>query len=193
MRVAGPDDVDAMTEILVEGLGAKLHPAFGASAAEAVRAMIGHEVAHPDPAYRVATDASGVVGVVHLDIGVVRSPSLLSAIRRRVGWLVAARATVVLAALGPPVPRRDEAVIEELAVRPDARRRGVARALIERCENDARDLRRRMLILQVTLDNAPALGLYRELGFGTRSRQRWRLRRRLFGSPGAMIMEKSVD
>jgi ribosomal-protein-alanine N-acetyltransferase len=78
-------------------------------------------------------------------------------------------------------------------VHPAARRRGLGRALLERCEHDALELGKGALILQVTTDNQPAIRLYREFGFEVRSRRRWRLRRRLFGSPGSLIMEKSLS
>ncbi len=193
IRVARLEDVDAIAEILVDGLGAKLLPAFGTKAHRAIGAMVGHEVSYPDPAYVVAAEDDRVLGVVHLDTGTAREPSLLTAIRRDVGWLTTARATAVLAALAPPLPRPDEAVVEELGVHPDARRRGIATALLDRCEHDALRLGKSTLILQVTADNEGAIQLYREFGFKVRSRRRWRLRRRLFQSPGAFIMEKSLQ
>jgi len=192
IRVAKPRDATAIVDILVDGLGAKLLPAFGKAAHRAVRAMVSHEVSNADAAYRVACEEEQVLGVVHLDIGTAREPSLLTAIRREVGWMTTARATAVLAALAPPLPRQDEAVVEELAVHPDARRRGIASALLARCEKDAVEMGKSMLILQVTADNHGAIELYREFGFEVRSRRRWRLRRRLFHSPGALIMEKPL-
>jgi len=185
VRVAEAGDERAIVDILVEGLGAKLLPAFGKAARRAVAAMVRYEVSHPDPSYRVASEDDQVLGVVHLDSGVARKPSLLTAIRREVGWVTTARATAVLAALSPPLPRQDEAVVEELAVRPDARRRGIASALLHRCEHDASQLGKSALILQVTTDNDAAIELYRGFGYQVRSHRRWRLRRRLFHSPGA--------
>jgi ribosomal protein S18 acetylase RimI-like enzyme len=193
IRVAEPGDEPAIVDILVKGLGAKLLPAFGKAAGRAVAAMVRYEVSHPDAAYRVASEDGRVLGVVHLDSGTTREPSLLTAIRREVGWVTTARATAVLAALAPPLPRHDEAVVEELAVHPEARRRGIASALLDRCEHDAMQLGKSALILQVTTDNDAAIGLYREFGFQVRSRRRWRMRRRLFHSPGALIMEKSLE
>lgn len=192
VRVAEPRDRDAMTEILVEGLGAKLLPAFGSAANAAVSAMLDAELGGAHCGYFVAVLDDEVAGVVHLDTGQPRDSLLLNDIRRAVGAFATLRATVVLGALSPPIPTREEAMIEELAVRDSARRRGVAREMIRRCEIEARHRSRSTMILQVTSDNEGAIALYERTGFRVRSRRRWMLRQRLFGSPGALIMEKPL-
>jgi ribosomal protein S18 acetylase RimI-like enzyme len=192
VRPGRPGDEAAIAPILVDGLGAKLLPAFGRRAARAVEAMVRHGLEALEPAYRVATVEGRVVGVVHLDMGAAGESSLLGVLRREIGLLGTARASIVLGALAPPVPSRDEAVVEELAVAPSARRCGVATALLRRCADDARAHGHGALILQVTTDNEPAIGLYRRAGFVVRSRRSWRLRRRLFGSPGCLIMKKTL-
>ena len=143
--------------------------------------------------YYVAILSDRVAGVVHLDMGEPRESSLLDDIRRAVGWLPTIRATAVLAALSPPVPQANEGMIEELAVHPAARRRGVADALLRRCESEAQDHGCDTLILQVTSDNSGAVALYQKAGYRVRSRRRWLLRRSLFGSPGALILEKPLQ
>jgi len=55
--------------------------------------------------------------------------------------------------------------ILSLAVDPQARRRGVARALLEQVEAAARDGGATELVLELREDNAAALALYRSLGF----------------------------
>lgn len=192
VRVADSRDRDAVTDILVGGLGAKLLPAFGRSASAAVGAMLDTEFSSQSCNYFVAILNDHIAGVVHLDVGDPRDSSLLDDIRRAVGWPVTLRATAVLGALAPPVPTRREGMIEELAVHPSARRRGVASALLTRCEAEAVARGRDALILQVTNDNEGAIALYRRSGFRVRSQRRWMLRRWLFGSPGALIMEKSL-
>ncbi len=58
-----------------------------------------------------------------------------------------------------------EAEIVTLCVAPDARRRGVARALLADLESLARAARSSRLVLEVAADNRPALRLYESCGF----------------------------
>ncbi len=58
-----------------------------------------------------------------------------------------------------------EAEILTLAVRPEARRRGLARRLLDRAAAAARGLGATALFLEVAEDNAPALALYAGAGF----------------------------
>ncbi|MFL1461646.1 GNAT family N-acetyltransferase [Roseococcus sp. DSY-14] len=58
-----------------------------------------------------------------------------------------------------------EAEILTLAVRPAARRRGVARRLLGSAAAAARSLGAAALFLEVAADNAPALALYGQAGF----------------------------
>jgi ribosomal protein S18 acetylase RimI-like enzyme len=55
--------------------------------------------------------------------------------------------------------------ISRLAVRPGYRRRGLAKALMGACGRWAAGRGARACVLQVSVDNSPALALYRELGF----------------------------
>jgi ribosomal protein S18 acetylase RimI-like enzyme len=57
------------------------------------------------------------------------------------------------------------AVVEDLAVHPDRRGRGVGRALIEALEERARVGGARCLWLETQNINVPAIGFYRRLGF----------------------------
>lgn len=59
----------------------------------------------------------------------------------------------------------DEAEILTLAVRPEARRRGVGAALVEAAATLAHARGARMLHLEVAADNHAARGLYGKLGF----------------------------
>jgi ribosomal-protein-alanine N-acetyltransferase len=62
--------------------------------------------------------------------------------------------------LGP-----DSGDVLTLAVRPDARRQGVGRALLASLLGEAARRRLAQVLLEVRIDNAPALGLYASAGF----------------------------
>lgn len=66
----------------------------------------------------------------------------------------------------------DEGEIADVAVAPAARRRGIARALLERVATDAMQAGVRALYLEVRESNAAARALYESLGFETVGRRR---------------------
>jgi ribosomal-protein-alanine N-acetyltransferase len=66
----------------------------------------------------------------------------------------------------------DEGEIADVAVAPSARRRGVARALLERMMAEAVDAGVRALYLEVRESNAAARALYGSLGFSQVGRRR---------------------
>ena len=79
-------------------------------------------------------------------------------------WLVARDAAGLLGYIGSQsVP--DEADMMNLAVRPDARRQGVAQALLRALEAALRENGIRSLTLEVRAGNAPAIWLYTQAGF----------------------------
>ncbi len=57
----------------------------------------------------------------------------------------------------------DEGSVIEVAVRPECRRKGIARELLQNALNGANDLS--TVFLEVRESNAPAIGLYKSLGF----------------------------
>jgi len=59
----------------------------------------------------------------------------------------------------------DEVHILNVATAPEARRRGVGRALMEEASAHGRRRACRLVTLEVRRSNAPALGLYRAMGF----------------------------
>lgn len=66
-------------------------------------------------------------------------------------------------ALMPP----DEAWVNNIAVRRDAQRRGVGRALLEALLAEAARHKIRRVLLEVAVDNGPAQKLYAQYGFET--------------------------
>ena len=76
------------------------------------------------------------------------------------------RGVVVVQAAG------GEAEILTVIVRPDARRRGFGRALVEAATAEAAARGAGALYLEVAVDNAPARGLYGALGFGEVGRRK---------------------
>jgi ribosomal-protein-alanine N-acetyltransferase len=80
----------------------------------------------------------------------------------------------------------DEVHILNLAVRPDARRSGTGRALVQRVLDDAIASQVRSVSLEVRPENEAALGLYTSLGFAATGR-----RRNYYGAgEDAIIMER---
>ena len=71
----------------------------------------------------------------------------------------------------------DEGEVLNLAVIAEARRQGLARALIDGGIALARGLSIERLFLEVAVDNAPALALYRSLGFENAGSRRGYYRR----------------
>ena len=66
----------------------------------------------------------------------------------------------------------DELHITNVAVHPDSRRRGIARALLDSVFERARASRSRMVLLEVRPSNVEALALYESLGFRVVGRRR---------------------
>jgi ribosomal-protein-alanine N-acetyltransferase len=66
----------------------------------------------------------------------------------------------------------DELHILDLATDPTSRRRGAARALLTRVVDVARELRARLVLLEVRRSNSAAIALYRAHGFGVTALRR---------------------
>jgi ribosomal-protein-alanine N-acetyltransferase len=83
----------------------------------------------------------------------------------------------------------DELHVLNVAVAPEARGRGVGRALLEEAERRARDLGARMATLEVRRSNAPAIGLYRSMGYRDVA-----VRPRYYAEDGedALVMDKDL-
>lgn len=81
-----------------------------------------------------------------------------------------------------------EAEILTLAVDPAARRRGLARALVEAAAGAARMVGADVMFLEVAHDNLPALGLYEAAGFERAGLRRGYYDRGAAGSADAVVM-----
>jgi ribosomal-protein-alanine N-acetyltransferase len=80
-------------------------------------------------------------------------------------YLVATADGEVVGYAGLAVSGPDEAWVQNLAVRRDAQRRGVGRALLEALLAEARCRAVTTVLLEVAVDNAPAQKLYASHGF----------------------------
>lgn len=194
VRPAGVDDADAVAAVVLGALRDKYAPALGDAALRGIAALTRWEVAEvPDSRHWVAEIDDRIAGVVHLAVGAEGADGFFAALAREVGWARALRATLVLSTLSHNRLASDEAYIEELAVAGWARRRGVARALLAACEDEARRAGRGRLTLWVTTTNRSALALYGATGFRETRRRRWLVGRLLFRAPGAVFMERVLE
>ncbi len=193
VRPARPGDADAVAALTAEALAAKYRPAFGRHAERGIAALLLSDVDGGGTSHHWVAELDGrVAGAVHLVLEEDAGLDYLRAVRSAIGAWRALRAVMVLSLLGHGRIQPEEAYIDELAVAAWARRRGVARALLRRCEEEAAAAGRTRLTLWVTLDNAPALRLYATAGFMERRRRRWITGRLVFGSPGAAFMAREL-
>jgi len=85
----------------------------------------------------------------------------------------------------------DEAEILTIGILPDRRRRGTGRHLLGAAMDAAAAGGARRLFLEVAVDNAAAIGLYRALGFTDRGR-RTGYYRRANGAEDALILGRDI-
>ncbi|HYQ01830.1 MAG TPA: GNAT family N-acetyltransferase [Polyangiaceae bacterium] len=102
-------------------------------------------LANPDDALLIADTSSGVIGYALLRLR--NTPDLSYVVPRRL------------------------AVVEDIVVDRDFRRRGVAALLLAECEREARDRGATSVELQVWEHNQAALELYAHFGFGCLQRR----------------------
>lgn len=79
-------------------------------------------------------------------------------------WLVALLGRTVVGYVGSQSVM-EQADMMNIAVNPDYRRRGIAESLIERLVAELKGKQVSSLTLEVRASNAPAIALYRKLGF----------------------------
>lgn len=194
MRAATAADAPTFARIVVEALHTKYRPALGRAAVDGAAALVAAGIRRNAASHHMVADIDGrTAGVVHLSLGPSGDhPPLTDALVDAVGRWRALRAVLVLGLLGARAIAADTAHIDELAVAPWARRRGVARSLLGACAALAQAAGKSRLTLMVTADNASARALYEAEGFVAVRRRRWLLARLVFGAPGALIMERRL-
>jgi tRNA (guanine37-N1)-methyltransferase len=194
VRPAREDDAAAIAAVIVDALSDKYGPALGRAAVRGVEGLVRRDIREVSSSrYWVAEVEGRVAGGVHLALADDRGAGALQTLAAEVGWTRALRAVAVFSLLGTGRVARDEGYIDELGVAEWARRRGVASALLSACEREARRVGKRRLTLWVTADNRAARPLYERYGFREAARRRWVLGRLVFGAPGAIFMELSLQ
>lgn len=91
-----------------------------------------------------------------------------------------------------PEACKDELFVADVAVSPDARGRGVGRALMKYAEIIAREKELPKLSLGVSKGNFPAIGLYKSLGYKITEEHTDEWFKRRYGFPGVFKMVKAV-
>ncbi len=83
----------------------------------------------------------------------------------------------------------DELHVLNVAVAPGARRRGLARAILDRVEGQGREQGARVAMLEVRRGNGPAIALYRSRGY-----REVGIRPRYYAEDGedALVMDKDL-
>ena len=169
-----------------------MRPAFGAAGPAAIASLVERDINRPTIRYFVAERAGTVVASTRLAVGQDASADGIHPIASRIGWPRAIRGALVLGLLTHRRLAGDEAYIEELAVAPKFRRQGIARALLDRCDDEARQNGKRRMILWVTEQNTGAVALYEGHGYRIARRMRTLRGRLLFRAPVALLMEKAL-
>ena len=87
---------------------------------------------------------------------------------------------------------RDEYLVSHVAVAPDYRRRGIATALLQRAEMEAKEQGFTKLVLEVEIGNTNAIHVYERFGFATVLTTRFKRREKILGCPGYYQMLKRI-
>lgn len=196
VRPARPADVPAVARLAEEALRDKYRPAFGRRATEAIEALMLHDLdASPDLLHWVAELDGRVAGTARILMVAEEDGDLTPHVQTLIDAIGPWRTRWAMTVLLPLHPGRladGDAYIDELAVAGWARRRGVGRALLRRCEEEARARGRHRVTLWVTLDNVPARALYDGAGFREERRTRWLVSRLVFRAPGMAFMAREL-
>ena len=180
VRLARPDDDQAIAALVVEGFLDKFRPVFGGRMDRSLKVMekwISLEHASGGVTSLVVegyanAEIAGSVGVrTEASREDILARGLWGALTRNLGIPRAVWATTLLS-----YPRyssvASEAYVERLVISPSFRRQGMARRLLMAAEDLARDAGKKTVGLHVTGNNLGALRLYEAEGYEEVSRQR---------------------
>ncbi|WP_273842846.1 GNAT family N-acetyltransferase [Rubrobacter calidifluminis] len=187
VRLATPEDLDAVATLVIEGFRDQFEPIFGrrmTEAGEIMRRWIELEHELGGVSTLVVEDAAGVVASVGVRTGRSREEELAQGLwetlRDSLGFW---RASWSMFLLSYPRYSVDpsEAYVERLVVGEDCRRRGLARRLLDGAERIGREAGKRSVGLHVSCTNRPAISLYESAGYRERSRERSLVTSRFLG------------
>jgi len=193
IRPAEHSDAEAVGALLATALDAKYRPTLGRHAAAALTNVLHEDLRTPAHGYWVAVRRGTIVGAAHLATAEDLPPTgVVQRLSQTVGWWRAIWALTALSILAHGPLADDEAYVGELVVAPNVRRQRVGATLMEHLDARATALGKSRLTLWVTDDNAPARALYTGLGFTECAQRNWHVGRLVFGSRGAVLMEKRL-
>ncbi len=190
VRPASVADRGAVGEILTSGFFEKFARIFGPHP-ERVKGILSE--LPPSGRVYVAELGGKVVGTLTLVTGEEKPSPLWPVLRRHLPFARALWALLILLLLGTAAPDPDTAVIEAVAVLPEARGRGVGRALMSRALEEARRAGRRRVALYVVEGNEPAVRLYTSLGFRKERTVPLLLGSLLFGTRRLVYMVRELE
>src|ERR671921_2731918 len=180
VRLARPDDDQAIAALVVEGFLDQFRHVFGGRMDRSLKVME-HWIRLEHTSGGVTSlvvegyadgEIAGSIGVrTEVSSEDILARGLWKALTRNLGLPRAVWATTLLS-----YPRysseSSEAYVERLVVSPSFRRQGMARRLLSAAEDLARDRGKETVGLHVTGDNLRALRLYESEGYKEVSRQR---------------------
>jgi ribosomal protein S18 acetylase RimI-like enzyme len=180
VRLARPDDDQAIAALVVEGFLDKFRPVFGGRMDRSLKVMERWIcLEHTSGGVRslvvegyANAEIAGSVGVrTEVSREDILARGLWSTLTRNLGIPRAVWATTLLS-----YPRyssvSSEAYVERLVISPSFRRQGMARRLLSAAEDLAREAGKKTVGLHVTGNNLGALRLYEAEGYAEVSRQR---------------------
>jgi len=195
VRPARPEDLEAVSAILVEGFRSKFEAAFRGRmdrAGRIVARTLQAEMRRGLPGLYVAERAGRVVGTLSLrrrEDPEVASWAATLVLFQELGLWGGLRAMFYLSLVDQPVGGR-EVYVSDVAVEEAFRRQGVARALLHHAEKVARLWGKEALVLDVSAGNEAARRLYRSLGYTEERVRRSLLTRWLLGMGEWVRMRK---
>jgi ribosomal protein S18 acetylase RimI-like enzyme len=185
VRAAADADRAAVGYVLAEGFPEKFGPIFGRSTQRTARILA--DLPATGTVY-VAERTGQIVGTLTLVLEPTPPPVLWPLLRQHLSVWESLRALVFLTSLGSSSPDSTTAVIEAVAVLPQARGQGVGRALVRYAMDAARRAGRTRVALYVVDGNHAATRLYESLGFRVMRRHRLLWQRWLFGARAVLYM-----